>query len=400
VARDEQEGEDDRWAGAPLPPEDRVWRHPSELASGMPAPAAWVAPASPGRRPLLALAGACLTGAALACGALWLTRPTWVSETTSAPPRAAASISPPSTVASYAAAGVPTVALADALAPHLVAVQAQVDGTWRSGTGVRLADANAILVAAPLVEGAGFIAVTVGGRRTGATLAGTDPATGTAIVVLASAATSSFPTDRALLASPTRAGEAVAVVGVRAGEDGSDDQRVVPTSVSATGLRASVGDLVLHDALQLDRTLPADALGAVVVDASGHLVGVVVATGDADGMAVAVPGRAALVAAADLLDDGEVRRAWLGVEAADVDPATATVLDIAGGALVTSVQGSSPAAAAGLRSGDVITRIGELEVDDASDLVLAIQAGRPGEELEVRWQRGADAQEASVTLGG
>ncbi|HRW36521.1 MAG: serine protease [Acidimicrobiales bacterium] len=398
MARDEDEGDERGWHRPPLPPDDRVWRHPSELAGGTSAPSAWIAPTPiHRRRPVLALAGACLTGAAITCGLLWLTRPTWVRDDEAAtPPRAAAATS--TSVASFVSAGLATADLADALAPHLVQVEAKVGATWSSGTGLRLAGADGIVVASPLVQGAGFVAVTGSDRRrVDARVLAADDATATAVL----ATDADDPSADVLLASPASPGQLAAVVGARStAVGGVAEQRVVPTSISAVGARVRVGDAVLHDAIELDRSLPVDALGAAVVDGEGHLLGIVVATSTADGMAVAVPGRAALGAAADLAQDGEVHRAWLGVEAVDLDPASATVLGVDGGATLTQVDPGSPAAEAGLAEGDVITGVGDEEVLDASDLVLAIRDGEPGGEVEVRWHRGATAEAAEVTLGG
>ncbi len=398
MAHDEDEGDDGSHAGAPLPPEDRVWRHPSEIGGGAAPPAAWIAPAPSRRRPALALAGACLTGAAITCGLLWLTRPSWVSEEPTATQRPRTAVATTASVA-FAPAGVPTAQLADALAPHLVAVEVKRGDAWTTGSGLRLADADRILVVSPLVQGATAITVSVGRRTVDATVLGDDGATGATVLELSTAGAAAPPGP--LLASSARAGQAVAVVGTRTTTAGGDDrQRVVPASVSTAGARAAIGDLVLHDAIELDRSLPDDALGAAVVDASGHLLGVVIDVSGSGGLAVVVPGRATLTAAADLLDDGEVRRAWLGVEAADLDPEVATLLQVDGGAMVTAVDQRSPAAEAGVQPGDVITEVGDLDVRDASDLVVAIRAGRPGEQVEMCWRRGADEQRAEVTLGG
>jgi S1-C subfamily serine protease len=342
-----------------------------------------------------ALAGACLTGAAVACAALWLVRPGWIAEpTTESVPTTGA---PVATTAIYASAGVPTVELASALRPHLARVEAEVDGAWVTGTGTWL-DGSSVIVAAPLVSGAASVAVTgEDRRRLDATVEAEDAATGLSIVVVGS----SSPTVPAPPpAAAARVGQPVAVVSARSATGTVPDQRVVPTSVSAVGVRATVGETVLHDAIQLARALPDDALGAPVVDADGRLVGIVVATSDAQGMAIAVPAAAALEAAEALAEEGTVRRAWLGVEATDVDPAVAKLLGVAGGARLTAVDPTSPAAAAGLAEGDVVTAVGEVEVLDASDLVMAIRTGRPGEQVEVRWHRGDLEGATEVVLGG
>jgi S1-C subfamily serine protease len=398
MAREEDDRDDDAPAVGPLHPDDRLWRHPSELAGAARPSPTWAvpAPAPPRRAAVAAMAGACLTGAALACGVLWLARPGWVAEPRAALPTTTAA--PPVTTAVYAAAAVPTAQLATDLQPQLVEVEASVDGTWSTGTGVLL-DGGTVLVAAPLVQGASMISTTgEDRRRSAARLLASDPMT--SVAVLERAEGSPATSVRGPRGADARAGQAVAVVGARSTSGGLPDQRAVPTNVSATGVRTMVGGEVLHDAIELVRALPDDALGAAVVDAQGDLVGIVVATTGEDGLAVAVPADAALAVAADLVDDGEVRRAWLGVEATDLDPAAAALLELPGGAVLTQVDPASPAASAGLAAGDVIIGVGPAEVVDASDLVTAIRSGRPGERLQVRWQRGADEATAEVVLGG
>lgn len=393
----EEEGDDDGpRADPPLPPEDRLWRHPSELADGTPPPGAWPAltPRPAPRRSLAfaALAGACLAGAAMAVGVMWLARPTRVV-VEPADPIAARSI----TTATFGAT-VPSEELAGRLAPSLVLVESSRADQWSAGTGVVFASDGSIAVATALTVGADLVMVTDhDGKRVRATPAGTDPSTG--ITILTVGGEDATPIEAS--SGVARAGQPVAVIGARAvGSDGVTDQRVVTASVSAVGLRTDVDPIVIHDAVQLDRSIPADALGGLVVDADGRLLGMVLDASGTEDLAVAVPADEALAAAKDLRADGEVRRAWLGVRATDLSPAAASMLSVKGGALLTAVDAGSPAETAGLRTGDVIIGVDGRTVTDASDLVVALRAWAPGEEVQVEWRRGEDPVRAAVTLGG
>jgi len=182
--------------------------------------------------------------------------------------------------------------------------------------------------------------------------------------------------------------------------DGAVQQRVVTASVSATGVRTTVDPLVLHDAVQLDRAVPADARGGVVVDGDGNLVGIVLAESGADDLAVVVPADDALEAARDLRDDGKVQRAWLGVRAVDLDPSAAKLYGVPGGARLTDVEDGSPAAEAGMLRDDVITDVDGTDIDDASDLVVSLREWEPGDEVEITWHRGTKTGTTEITLGG
>ncbi|HWJ97902.1 MAG TPA: S1C family serine protease [Acidimicrobiales bacterium] len=381
----------------PLPPDDRLWRHPSELAGGVPAPAAWSPPSAPqphrGSRVVVAMASAGLAGALVAAGVMWFARPTRVVVEQGEPTAAKTTAT-----AVFASAGVPSEALATRLAPSLVHVEAEQGSTWSTGTGIRLDDDGTIAVATPVVAGATTVMVTDhDGDRVRAKTIGADAATGITVLIV----TGEGGTPVAARSTDAKAGQAVAVIGAASvSSDGTTQQRVVTASVSAIGQRTTVKPIVLHDAVQLDRAVPDDATGGIVVDADGRLVGIVLDGSGAEDLAVVVPADDAMAAARGLRDDGAVRRAWLGVRAVDLSPAAAELMSVKGGAQLTMVQDGSPAAAAGLHQGDVITSVDGDPIGDASDLVVALRQWKPGEQVDVEWRRGAEDGHAAITLGG
>ncbi len=112
--------------------------------------------------------------------------------------------------------------------------------------------------------------------------------------------------------------------------------------------------------------------------------------------------RSLVVAAALLVATAAVAEdAWLGITMSEISPGMARALQLTddGGVLVDTVVPDSPAAAAGLASGDVIVGIGDRTVDDTGDLARRIRRHDPGEQVVLTVLRGGARQELTVTLG-
>jgi S1-C subfamily serine protease len=82
---------------------------------------------------------------------------------------------------------------------------------------------------------------------------------------------------------------------------------------------------------------------------------------------------------------------WIGIKVAG---------NSYGGALVVSVTPGSPAAAAGIKPGDVITQIDTQPIPGASTFVSSIAGMQPGEQVEIQVQRGKSTYTTDVTLAG
>lgn len=157
--------------------------------------------------------------------------------------------------------------------------------------------------------------------------------------------------------------------------------------VSATG-REVAGSLAPARAMSSRTSLATDARihrgnsGGPVLDTSGQVVGVAVATGDRPGeLSFAIPINRVKEVVDALRDVGQVARSWLGVLVQPVDAELAQTAGMPGptGALVTEVKAASPAASAGLRAGDIILAWGDREVDHRNLpwIVAQSPAGKP-----------------------
>jgi serine protease Do len=157
--------------------------------------------------------------------------------------------------------------------------------------------------------------------------------------------------------------------------------------VSATGRRAAAS-LLLGAAMTYRMFIQTDARihrgnsGGPVLDSAGQVVGIAVATSDRSGeLSFAIPIDRVREVFDALREHGRVARAWLGawVKPVTTDVATMLALPKPRGAYITEIKPGSPAARAGLRTGDVLLRWGDRDVDDRSLpwLVSATPIGRP-----------------------
>ena len=137
-----------------------------------------------------------------------------------------------------------------------------------------------------------------------------------------------------------------------------------------------------------------------LVNLKGEVVGINTAIktngGGYEGVGFAVPASRARRVAADLVEFGRVRRAYLGVTIRPVDPATADRLGSAAAALITGIAVASPAAEAGLQAGDVILKVDGKPVDGPGPLQAIIEVAAVGKPLALTIDRNGQVSERSV----
>ena len=373
----------------PLPPEDRIWRHPSEVAAAgaaaggrAPTPAAGDR-SQAGVAVVSALAGAVLAlGIAAAFGAFdgdtrLVERQVAVQPVTGGDTEA-------STVA----------AIATRTAPAVAALRVERDGDTVPGSALVYRSDGHLLTSAHLVEGAETIVVRMHDGWSGAaTLVGADAVTD--VAVLHVDASDLHPAALGS-ADPVRIGDRAVAMG--AASDGGWSPAVSTGVVSGLERRVRTADHVLHDLIVVDVPLAAGAEGGALLDAPGAVVGMTGAPSPGPGLAAATPIDVVQRVAEQLIEHGRARHVWLGIEGNDLSSADAMAMAQAGGARINQVLEGSPAAVARFRAGDVVVAVDDHDVGSMSDLITALRLHLPGDAVSLVVRRGAETLTIEVVL--
>jgi serine protease Do len=123
-------------------------------------------------------------------------------------------------------------------------------------------------------------------------------------------------------------------------------------------------------------------------------------SGGSVGIGFAIPSNLAKPIIAELKEQGHIERGWLGVAIQDLSPDLSRGLGLGNtqGALVSSVQEKSPAAAAGFKAGDVVLAFGDHTIASPKDLSRAVAETASGAKVPVKIWRDGSAQTVNVTI--
>ena len=156
--------------------------------------------------------------------------------------------------------------------------------------------------------------------------------------------------------------------------------------------------------LQTDAAINPGNSGGPLVNLRGELIGINTAiasrSGGYNGIGFAIPSETVSWVTQELLDDGVVQRAYLGVQIQEMTDSLGKQFNLPrrGGVIVSSVLPDSPGGAAGLIAGDVITHFAGVRVGTPSELQSIVERSSMDETHTVRIIRDGDAQEISASL--
>ena len=177
--------------------------------------------------------------------------------------------------------------------------------------------------------------------------------------------------------------------------------------VSALGRDSSgiLGPGAYENFIQTDAAINLGNSGGALIDAAGRLIGIntaiVSGSGGSIGIGFAIPSNMVLNVAKNLIETGEVPRGLLGLIPVNLtqDLADAFNLPSTRGALVNQVRPGSPAERSGIRHGDVIVGVDEVEIESAQQLRLVISQTRPGSKVDIELIRQNKTLTLPVVLG-
>ena len=385
-----------------LPPEDRLWRHPSEVGT----PARPAPPARSGGRTWTVALVAGLVGALLASG-VGLASGSFSERTVVEP---VATPQSPSTVAvdlSSAGATTPAVSaswqsIADAVAPALVAITVYGSAGRQVVSGVVVGSGRQrsyVMTAADALSGATSLQISFdNGTAAAGHVVGTDPVSGIGVVWVGASARM-LPTYGSV--SQVRDSDLVLAVGARSAGSPSVSAPAALTSLDSqvTSMGGQYSSMMAFSGA----TVPDAAAGGALVDAAGAVVGINTDVTSVDpaqqNLSWAVPIDTALRDADALIAGHRPVDTSIGVAGAnDLSTVTAHQLGLLGGAQIGAVSPGSPAARAGLATGDIVTSFDGNPVLSSGALVSDLARATPGKRARIGYLAGGHPHAATVVV--
>jgi len=304
--------------------------------------------------------------------------------------------------------------VAEAVSPSVVSIQVEVSrpqnnggfpfffgGQGRGGivrgggSGVILRSDGYILTNNHVVAEATRIDVRLkNGKSYPAQLVGSDPATDLAMLKIDARG---LPRAEFASSEKARVGQFVIAIGSPFGLD-----YTVTTGVLSAKGRGGIGANEIEDYLQTDASINPGNSGGPLVDLQGRVLGInTMIIGRGSGIGFAIPSEIAQRVARQLIDSGTVKRAWIGVSFQEITPELASHFGsgFEGGALINGVAPKGPADKAGIRPGDVITRVDDTPIRAGHDLLRTVLRHGVGERLQLELLRGDATKKMTLVTG-
>jgi putative serine protease PepD len=288
--------------------------------------------------------------------------------------------------------------IAAAIQPDVVVIQTDQG----EGSGVVISADGNIVTNNHVVDGASTVKVTFNsGKVVQGKVLGTDPKTDLAVVKVSGVSDLSFAAWGN--SDDVQVGDTVLAIGSPLGLQGSVTAGIISAlhrTISVGGeqqsrFSAPTAQTTIGDAIQTDAPINPGNSGGALVDTNGKVIGInsAIATQGSSGnigVGFAIPANKAKEVAQELINGGKVSHPFLGVSVVDGQN---------GGAQVQSVQAGGPADKAGLKVGDVVTKVGNRAISSGDDLVGAIQSSTVGSTLTLTIDRNGTTQTVGVTVG-
>jgi len=268
------------------------------------------------------------------------------------------------------------------------------------GSGVIVDASGHIITNNHVIANADTIMITLAdGRVARAVVVGRDPDTDLALLSIKLNKLPVMPFGRS---DQLQVGDGVLAIGNPLGLS----QTVTHGIVSATG-RSQLGVATFEDFIQTDAAINAGNSGGALINTLGDLIGINTAvlgknsSGDisVEGISFAIPVNLARGVMEEILDHGRVIRGWTGLVPEDVGDEQAQQLGLArGGVVITNLYRNSPAVDAGLRIGDILTKVDGKSVHSAQEALAQIAAKKPGSHVQLHLLRGHTELDANLAV--
>jgi 2-alkenal reductase len=180
--------------------------------------------------------------------------------------------------------------------------------------------------------------------------------------------------------------------------------------ISATGRSIDTGDgYAIEDLIQTDAAINQGNSGGPLLNLAGEVIGINtlvirgsgISSTNAEALGFAIPSNTAAMIAQHIIEKGYFARPYLGTSYQNITPRIASWynLPVNYGAYITNIDRNSPAAASDLRPGDIITKIGEIPIDESHSFINALFEYEPNQKVMIEFAREDQLMSVEVTLG-
>lgn len=300
----------------------------------------------------------------------------------------------------------PVVEIAENVLPSIVMIKNKVTvnrgfsiGTLQSGTGsgIIYSEDGYIITNQHVIDGANEIQVTLhDGRTFKARVLGQDSKTDLAVLKIDA---TNLPAATFGDSSKLKVGELAVAIGNPMGERFSGS--VTAGIISALDRSISIGENELK-LIQTDAAINPGNSGGALVNKSGEVIGInsiKLSAPNVEGMGFAIPIDDALPIIKELIQYGYVKRPWIGIGIRKITDQIAEQYNVPKGIYIAHVYYNSPAAEAGLRVDDIITKVNEKRIFTIEDLSEILEKYNPEDTIKLTIYRNKKYFTLEVKLG-
>lgn len=265
------------------------------------------------------------------------------------------------------------------------------------GSGVIIESGGYIVTNNHVIDGADEIIVVLhDGRSAAAKVIGTDSETDLAILQIGLPDLPSIPVGNS---DQLEVGDVVLAIGNPFGVG----QTVTQGIVSAKG-RNELGISTFENFIQTDAAINPGNSGGALINAHGQLVGINTAifskSGGSHGIGFAIPVNLVKMVKDSITETGFVKRGWLGIEPQEITPRLAESfgLNSTNGVIIAGIYRGGPADQAGLKPGDIVLNINNIEITNASKAINFLATIKPGKSVTIEGIKNGKAFTTQATL--
>lgn len=299
----------------------------------------------------------------------------------------------------------PVVDVAEKVLPSIVMIKSKInlntgfmiqsinEGT---GSGIIYREDGYIITNNHVIDGASEILITLhDGREFKGRVLGKDSKTDLAVIKIDA---DNLPAGEFGDSDKLKVGELAVAIGNPAGEEFSGT--VTAGIISALDRKLSIGEKDMK-LIQTDAAINPGNSGGALVNERGEIIGinsVKLSATDIEGMGFAIPINDALPIINELIQNGYVKRSWIGIGITNITDQISKDYNIPKGIYVAKVYYNSPAEKSGLKVDDIITKVDGEKVETVTDLSNIIENHEPGDTITLTVYRNKNYKNINVTL--